>query len=49
MYRTKNLQELADLIKTHCIHVCRYERDLTAPFIDVVIREVFDVNTDTLI
>lgn len=44
-------QELAEAIGMHSTHVSRYERNLTAPSIDVVkkIVEVLDISIDTLI
>jgi len=44
-------QELADAIGMHSTHLSRYERNLTAPSIDVVkkIAEVLGISIDTLI
>lgn len=44
-------QELADAIGMHSTHLSRYERNLTAPSIEVVkkIAEVLGISIDTLI
>ena len=44
-------QELADAIGMHSTHLSRYERNLTAPSIDVVkkIADVLGMSIDTLI
>jgi transcriptional regulator with XRE-family HTH domain len=53
-YRTVNKisqEELASKIGIHANHLSRYERDITAPSIDVVkkIAEALDISIDTLV